>query len=139
MRGLLYSGAFLVVMGALGLVSSPWAVLVLPVAVLIGFAFAAVGMAVTTYMRSWQDFEWVQLATLPMFLMSATFYPLDTYPPGLRGVVEWSPLYQGVALVRALSTGAVDWALLVHVAYLAVLGLLGVAVSARRLERLLLR
>lgn len=139
MRGLLYSGAFLVVMLALGLVSSPWAVLVLPVAVLIGFAFAAAGMAATTYMRSWQDFEWVQLATLPMFLLSATFYPLETYPPGLRVLVEWSPLYQGVALVRALSTGAVDWSLLVHVAYLAVLGLLGVVVSARRLERLLLR
>lgn len=139
MRGLLYSGAFLVVMVGLGLVSSPWAVLVLPVAVLIGFAFAAVGMAATTYMRGWQDFEWVQLATLPMFLLSATFYPLETYPPGLRVVVEWSPLYQGVALVRALSTGAVDWALLVHAAYLGLLGLLGVVVSARRLERLLLR
>ena len=139
MRGLLYSGAFLVVMVALGLVSSPWAVLVLPVAVLIGFAFAAAGMAATTFMRGWQDFEWVQLAVLPMFLMSATFYPLSTYPEPLRAVVEWTPLYQGVVLVRSLTTGAVDPGLLVPAAYLLVLGLIGVAISARRLERLLLR
>ena len=63
-------------------------------------------MAATTYMRSWQDFEWVTLATLPMFLLSATFYPLSTYPPGLQTVVRWTPLYQAVDLVRSLTTGA---------------------------------
>ena len=83
-RGLIYSAGFLAVMLAMGLVSSWWAVLVLPASVLIGFAFAGAGMAATTYMRSWQDFEWIVLTTLPMFLLSATFYPLSTYPPALQ-------------------------------------------------------
>src|SRR5579859_436541 len=76
MRGFLYATVFVGVMAALGDVLSPWAILALPAAVLIGFAFAAVGMAATSYMRSWQDFDFVQLAVLPLFLFSATFYPL---------------------------------------------------------------
>src|SRR5207245_11794889 len=99
--GVVYATAFLVVLAALGLVRSPWAVFALPAASLIGFAFAAVGMAGTSYMRSWQDFEFVQLAILPLFLFSATFYPLSTYPRGLQLVVQATPLYQGVALERA--------------------------------------
>ena len=46
------------------------------------------GLAATTYMRSWQDFDLVSLVTMPLFLFSATFYPLDTYPPALQQVVQ---------------------------------------------------
>ncbi len=138
-RGLIYATAFLVVMLAMGLVLSPWAVLALPAAVLIGFAFAACGMAATTYMRTWLDFEWVQLAVLPMFLFSATFYPLSTYGPALQWVVRVTPLYQGVALLRGLTTGDVGPELVVPVVYLVTMGLIGLSVASRRLERLLLR
>ena len=138
-RGGLYSAMFLAVMLAMGLIRSWWGLLALPAAVLVGFAFAAAGMAATTYMRSWQDFELVSLATLPMFLFSATFYPLSSYPPALQWVVEATPLYHGVALLRGLVTGAVTAGLAVHVAYLLAMGLVGVAVASRRLERLLLR
>ena len=138
MRGSFYSACFLVVMLVMGLIGSWWAVLALPAVVLIGFAFAAVGTAATTYMKSWQDFEYVTLVTLPMFLFSATFYPLSTYPPALQRVVQLSPLYHGAALLRELTTGAVSAASLVHVAFLAALGVVGVLVTGRRLERLLL-
>jgi lipooligosaccharide transport system permease protein len=138
-RGLLYSLAFLVVMVALGLVLSWWALLVPFAALVTGFGFAAAGMASTTYMRTWQDFEWITLATMPMFLLSATFYPLSTYPPGLRGIVRLTPLYQAVDLVRSLTTGAVHPGLLVNVVYLVALGLAGLVVSRRRLAGLLLR
>jgi lipooligosaccharide transport system permease protein len=138
MRGALYGVAFLVVATAMGLVLSWWGLLALPAAVLIGFAFAAVGMAGTAFMRSWQDMEFVTIATLPLFLFSATFYPLSTYPTGLQWIVRVTPLYQGVALLRALTTGTPSWALLGHVAYLLVMGLVGVAIATRRLGRLLL-
>jgi lipooligosaccharide transport system permease protein len=137
-RGFLYASAFIVVMAVLGDVASPWAILALPAAVLIGFGFAAVGMAATSYMRSWQDFDFVQLAVLPLFLFSATFYPLSTYPRWLQIVVQCTPLFHGVALVRGLSVGAVGPGLLLHAAYLAVMGLLGLRVTSRRLARLLL-
>ncbi len=138
LRGGLYSLGFLLVMLAMGLVSSWWAVLVLPAALLIGLAFGAVAMALTTFMRSWQDFELVTLTTLPMFLFSATFFPVTTYPGALRWVVEATPLYRGVVLCRELTTGAVSWDSAVSVVYLVAMGLVGLVVARRRLDSLLL-
>jgi lipooligosaccharide transport system permease protein len=138
-RGGLYACAFMVIMLAMGLVYSAWAVFAVPVALLIGFAFAAAGMAGTTYMRSWQHFEYVWLATLPMFLFSGSFYPLTVYPPALRVVVECTPLYQGVALLRGLTLGVTSPVMLLHALYLAVMGLAGLTLASRRIGRLLLR
>ena len=137
-RSALYAFAFTGVMLVMGLFHSYWAIGVLPAAVLTGFAFAAAGMACTTYMRSWQDFEFVQLAILPMFLFSTTFYPLSVYPRGIQYVVEVTPLYQSVDLLRGLVLGLVSPGLLWHVLYLAVLGLAGLLVAGRRIGRLLL-
>jgi lipooligosaccharide transport system permease protein len=138
-RGALYAGTFLLVMLAMGLVSSPWAILAFPASLLIGFAFGAAGMAATSFMRTWQDFDLVQLVILPLFLFSGTFYPLTTYPEPVRLLVELTPLYHGVDLVRGLTTGALGPGMLVHVAYLVVMGLVGLAITSRRLERLLLK
>jgi lipooligosaccharide transport system permease protein len=138
-RGGLYAVAFMAVMLALGLVHSAWAVADVPVALLIGFGSAAAGMAATTFMRSWQDFEFITLATLPMFLLSATFYPLSVYPRPVQIVVECTPLYQGVALMRGLTLGVVGPGLLWHVAYLALMGLAGLWVASGRISRLLLQ
>jgi lipooligosaccharide transport system permease protein len=138
LRGGTYSLAFLLIMLALGLVHSWCAVLVLPASLLIGLAFGGVGMAVTTYMRSWQDFEWVTLATIPLFLFSATFFPLSAFPAWLQWVVEATPLYRGVVLVRELTTGVVTWESAVSVVYLVAMGLVGLVIVGRRLDKLLL-
>jgi lipooligosaccharide transport system permease protein len=137
-RGALYAAAFLAVMAVMGLVQSWWALAALPAATLIGFAFASIGMAGTAYMLSWQDFGYVTLAIQPLFLFSAVFYPLTTYPSALRTIIELTPLYQGVALMRSLVLGGVGPAALVHICYLLVLGAIGIAVTRRRLGRLLL-
>ena len=139
LRGASYSAAFLAIMAILGLVESWWALLALPAAILIGFAFAAAGLAATTFLRGWQDFEFVQLAVLPLFLFSTTFYPLSVYPRPLQVVVECTPLYHGIELVRRLVTGEVGWSLLGHATYLMVMGLIGLAIGARRLAGLLLK
>ena len=138
-RGALYAGTFLLVMLAMGLVRSPWAILAFPASLLIGFAFGAAGMAATSFMRTWQDFDLVQLVILPLFLFSGTFYPVTTYPEPIRLLVELTPLYHGVDLIRGLTTGALGPGMLVHVAYLTVMGLVGLAITSRRLERLLLK
>jgi lipooligosaccharide transport system permease protein len=137
-RSTLYAVAFITVILAMGLVRSPWAVLALPAAVLTGFAFAAAGMAASTFMRSWQDFEYVTLVSLPMFLFSTTFYPLSVYPRGLQIVIECTPLYQAVTLLRGLTLGGAGLALLVPVGYLAVMGLTGLVIAGRRVGSLLL-
>jgi lipooligosaccharide transport system permease protein len=138
-RATLYAIGFVVVIAVLGLVRSPWVMLAVPSATLLAFAFAAVGMAATTFMRSWQDFDLIQLVVLPLFLFSGTFYPISAYPEPFQLIVQLTPLYQGVDLIRALLTGAVDAGILWHVAYLTALGLLGLAVVGRRLDRLLLK
>jgi lipooligosaccharide transport system permease protein len=137
-RGGLYAIGFMAVMVLLGLIVSPWVVLAFPAAILVGFAFGAVGMAATSFMKTWQDFDLIQLVILPLFLFSATFYPIETYPEPLRQIVQLTPLYQGVALIRSLTVGAISPVLLVHVAYLSVMGIVGLAVVSRRLDRLLL-
>ena len=93
-----------------------------PGAVLIGFGFAGVGLAATTFMRSFVDFDYVNMAMIPLFLFSATFFPLCRYPAGLQAVVRVTPLYQGVVLERSLVLGDLHWTLLLNVAYLVVMG-----------------
>lgn len=138
-RGGLYAIAFMGVMLGMGLVHSAWAVADVPVALLIGFGSAAAGMTATTFMRSWQHFEYIMLATLPMFLFSATFYPLSVYPRPIQVAVECTPLYQGVALMRGLTLGVVGPGLLWHAVYLALMGLAGLQIAGARIGRLLLR
>ncbi len=138
LRGGTYSAAFLVVMWAMGLVHSWWALLAVPAALLIGAAFGAACMALTTYMRSWQDFDYVTLGQLPLFLFSATFFPLSAFPGWLAAIVEATPLYRGVVLVRELTTGSLSWASGVSVVYLLAMTALGLLVVGRRLDRLLL-
>ncbi len=139
LRGALYAGAFVVVMAVLGLTSSWWTILAPVAAVVIGYAFAGAGMALTTWMRTWQDFDFITLAVLPMFLFSATFFPLDRYPDQAQWLVQLTPLYHGVVLCRGLTTGAIGLEMLVAVGYLAVMGTIGLAVASRRLGALLLR
>lgn len=136
-RGGLYAGAFLIVALAMGLLQSWWAILALPAALLIGVAFGAVGFATTTFLKSWQDFDLVTLVTMPLFLFSATFYPLEVYPPALQLITQVSPLYHGVEIIRALTLGTVTTTIFAHIAFLIVMTLVGLAITARRLERLL--
>jgi lipooligosaccharide transport system permease protein len=94
---------------------------------------------VTTYLKSWQDFDLITMALLPLFLFSATFYPIEVYPAALRPVVALSPLTHGVELVRSLMLGAIRPALLGHAAVFLVLGTVGLRVASRRFEAMLRR
>ena len=138
-RGLMYAIGFLVVMLVLGLVLSPTGILAIPGALLIGLAAASVGMAACTFMRKWQDFDMVNVVAIPMFLFSGTFFPISVYPEWLRVIVEFTPLYRGVHMLRAFTTGHIDEMVLVDIAYLSIMGMVGVAITARRLRILLLK
>jgi len=138
LRGLIYSASFLLCLVVLGMAGSWWVLAALPACLLIGLAFAAVGMALTTYMRSWADFDWVPTVMLPLFLFSATFYPLSSYGD-FGWIVQVSPLYHGAALVRGASLGIASWGMFVHVAVLVAMAVVGLSVAARRVETLLLK
>ncbi|MFL6161694.1 MAG: ABC transporter permease [Jatrophihabitantaceae bacterium] len=137
-RGGLYSVGFVLVMLAMQLVLSAWALLLIPAALVVGFGFAAVGMAATTYFRSWQDLQLVTLVTLPMFLFSGTFYGLSSYPGWLRIVVECLPLNHAVVLMRSLAVGDIHAGLLWHLGYFVAMAAIGLWITTRRLGTLLL-
>ncbi|MGI9666119.1 MAG: ABC transporter permease [Acidimicrobiia bacterium] len=136
-RGAVYSLAFLVVMAVMGLIESPLGILAFPATILIGFAFGAIATAGTTWMRTWQDLDLVTFITLPLFLFSATFYPLDVYPPVMQVIAWFSPLYHGVQLVRGLTLGVLHWTMIINIAYLLAIGLVGSVITSRRIGMLL--
>jgi lipooligosaccharide transport system permease protein len=138
-RGFLYAVSFLVVAAALRLIDSAWGLLALPGAVLIGFAFAGMGVAAITYFRTWQDFEFLGLVQLPMFLFSATFFPISTYPDWIQWIVRFSPLYHAIRMERAFNLGLIGWGQALDIGYLLGLGLLGVYIAQRRVGKLLLK
>jgi lipooligosaccharide transport system permease protein len=137
-RGVIYAAAFLSVMALLGLVTSFWGLLAVLAAALIGFAFAGLGCLVTTFMRGWHDFDLVQLLLLPLFLFSATFYPISVYPPPLQVVVQLSPLTRSVDLLRSLTTGTLGPGIGIDIVFLLAIGIAGLLVSSRRMGRRLL-
>lgn len=138
-RGALYATAFEIVMLCMGLLHSVWALLAVPAAILVALGFAAIGMAITTFLKTFQHLDWVTTAMTPMFLFSTTFYPLGVYPRGVQIVVECLPLFHGIELIRGLTLGAVGLGMLGHAAYFVAMAVIGILITARRLEKLLLQ
>jgi lipooligosaccharide transport system permease protein len=138
LRGGVYAVGFLIVMQAMGLVLSPLAILAIPAVLLIAAGFASIGMAFTSYMKTFQQMDWLPMVMLPMFLFSATFYPITVYPEGIQIMIQSFPLWHGVELIRMLTTGVVTPVIGVHIAYYVVMLAVGVVVVSRRLRKLFL-
>ncbi len=138
LRGGVYGIAFLLVMQALGLNLSWTALLALPALLVIAFGFASIGMGVTSYLKTFQQMDVIGLVLLPMFLLSATFFPLSVYPEPVQWFIMALPLWHGVELVRGLTTGILSFGMLGHVAYFLGMIALGLVFTTRRLRALFL-
>jgi lipooligosaccharide transport system permease protein len=139
LRGLSYSIGFMAIVAPLGLIPSMWGILAIPAAVLIAFGFASFGMAVTSYMKSYQQLEVVNVVLLPMFLFSGSFYPLDVFPEWLQTIIRIFPLAHAIDLVRGLTLGNISWALAGHAMYFVVMIIIGLFFTTRRLNALFMR
>ncbi|GIE76281.1 nodulation protein J [Actinoplanes philippinensis] len=139
LRGSLYSAAFLVIMVAMDLTTPLRALAAFPASVLVGFAFGALGMTVSTLIRGWQDFDMISAGMFVLFLFSGTFIPATAYPDVLRWIVEVTPLYRSVDLIRGISLGSLGFVQLLDVLYLLAMLVGGLFVAGRRMERLLCR
>jgi len=139
-RGSIYSVGFLIVMFALGLILSPWALLALPAAMLTAGAFSAGAMVLMSFAKRIQAFDKIlNLVVIPLFLFSGTFFPVSLYPAPIQPIVKLSPLYHGSTLLRGLTTGVVRPGILLHVVYLVAMFVLASAVAMHRLERKLIK
>ncbi|MEY3561497.1 MAG: hypothetical protein RL068_649 [Actinomycetota bacterium] len=139
LRGAAYSIGFMAIVAPLGLVTNAWGLLAIPAATLIAFGFASLGMAITSYMRNFQQMNWVNFFLLPMFLFSGTFFPVSVYPEWIQLIVKALPLWQGVDLVRSLMLGVVDWSVFGHILYFVVMIAAGLTFTTVRLKALFMR
>ncbi|MFL0565630.1 ABC transporter permease [Microbacterium sp. 179-I 1D1 NHS] len=138
LRGLLYATGFMIVMQVLGLNLAWTAILAIPAVLLIAFGFASLGMAITSYMKTFQHMDWINFVLLPMFLFSATFYPITVYPGWVQSIVMALPLWHGVELIRGLTTGILSVGMLWHVLYYVVMIAVGLVFTTKRLRALFL-
>ncbi|MBU4464951.1 MAG: ABC transporter permease [Actinobacteria bacterium] len=138
LRGLLYATGFLIIMQFAGLNLAWTALLAIPAVLLIAFGFASIGMAVTSYMKAFQQMDLLNFVLLPMFLFSATFFPITVYPDWVQAIVRALPLWHGVELIRGLTTGALSWDMLWHVLYYVVMIAVGLVFTTKRLRALFL-
>jgi lipooligosaccharide transport system permease protein len=139
LRGLLYATGFTAVMGLMGLITTPWALLMIPASVLIAFGFASFGMGITSFMKTFQQMDWVNFIMLPMFLFSATFYPLSVYPEYIQWLIQAMPLWHGVELLRQISAASFTPATAIHIGYYLVMIVLGLMLTTARLRSLFLK
>ena len=125
-RALATGVVYTIVIGAFGALQSWWSLTLPLIGGLITLAFAAPFVAYAASVQSDASFVAIyRFAIVPMFLFSATFYPVNAYPGYLRPVVQFVPLYHGVALARSAAFG--EWPLLPTLGHLTVLLALAVA------------
>ncbi len=139
LRGVAYSLGFMAIVFPIGLVTNAWGLLAIPAATLVAFGFASLGMAITSYLKSFQQMNWVTFFLLPMFLFSGTFFPVSVYPQWIQTIVQALPLWQGVELIRSLMLGNISASLWSHVIYFAVMIVLGLWFTTVRLKALFMR
>ena len=101
--------------------------------------FKAVGMGITSYLKHRQQMQYIQLVMLPMFLFSGTFFPLTIYPEPVQWLIQALPLWQAIELIRGLTLGIMNIAMLGHVLYFLVMIVGGLYFTTRRLTALFLR
>jgi lipooligosaccharide transport system permease protein len=139
----LISTVFTFVMVLFGVAASPEIVLAIPAAVLTGMAFAAPIGAFSATQKTPERFATIfRFIITPMFLLSGTFYPIETLPPVAQVVAWLTPLYHGVALTRGLALGIAGEqpiAMLVHFVVLLVIAVVGVFLMVRAVERRMIR
>ncbi|MFV2062177.1 MAG: ABC transporter permease [Chloroflexota bacterium] len=113
------------------------AVAMLPVAVLVGLAFAAPIQAFAAAQKTDAPFASLfRFVILPMFIFSGTFFPVSQLPDVLQLVAYLTPLWHGVALVRAIALDTVDPALAaLNIAVLLASTAVGLLVSYRTFRR----
>lgn len=138
-RGLIYAIGFMIIVAALGYITAWSSLLMVPCAMLIALGFAAIGMSVTSYLSHFQQMDLVSFVMLPMFLFSATLFPITIYPAAIQWLVMAMPLWHGVELMRHLAIGYLDSATWIHLGYFVVMSVVGISFATRRLRNLFLR
>lgn len=135
-RLVLTATVFLVVLVLFGVARSPWGLLALPAAVLVGMAHSTPLFAYSAWLERETGFMLLyRLGVVPMFLFSGAFFPVSQLPTALEAIARVTPLYHGVELVRGLVLGTPGLDDVGHTAYLVGWLLVGLWLADRQLAR----
>lgn len=139
-KAVLYGAVILLVVTVLGLVTSPWALLVPLILALSGMLFAAVSLTWTGLVPNIDSFNYFfSLIVTPLFLFSGVFFPLSGMPAIVQQIAWFSPLYHLVNLTRGLVMGHPVTSLAGDLAWLVVATLLVLPVPIHLLRRLVIK
>ncbi|HCI14047.1 MAG: nodulation protein NodJ [Gallionellales bacterium GWA2_60_142] len=129
-KSLLSGIAVLAVIWALGLSHSPLTLWLIPLALLVGLCFAAIGLIVTALAPGYDFFMYYfTLAITPMVLLCGVFFPVDQLPAALQGVSSVLPLTHAIDLARPLLNDTVPANWLLHAGVLLGYAMAGFYVS----------
>lgn len=139
-KGLAAGICILAIVSAAGHASFPLALLTIPVVVLVGLAFAALGLSVNALASGYDFFSYyMTLLLTPMMMLSGVFFPVDRLPAPVQAVSQALPLYNGVELVRPLLGGELPARAGTHLAVLAAYALAGLYLATVLTRRRLLK
>ncbi|NPV73783.1 MAG: ABC transporter permease [Pelotomaculum sp.] len=139
-KAVLYGTVILLVVASVGLVSSPWALLVPPLMAISGLLFAAISMTWTGLVPNIDSFNYFfSLIMTPLFLFSGVFFPLTGMPGYVQKMAWISPLYHVVNLTRGLVTGNLSPALLGDFLWILISTVLLIPVPVILLRRLVIK
>lgn len=138
-KSLLSGTAILLVAIALGLSQSWTMLLIVPLAFLIGLAFAGMGLVMTALAKSYDFFTyWFTLVLTPQMLLCGVFFPISGLPAWVQAIASALPLTHAIAIGRPLFLGHWPQDGLLHAAVLAAWGIAGFAIALRMFRKRLL-
>jgi lipooligosaccharide transport system permease protein len=139
-KSLLSGCAVLLVATVMGLTGSWLALAIIPVILLTGLAFAALGLIMTAVSPSYDFFMYYfTLVITPMMLLCGVFFPLSQLPQALQAAAQALPLTHAVALSRPLLNGAWPAQAWLHVLVLAAYGAVALGVARHLLKKRILQ
>lgn len=138
-KSLINSFIILTVIAAFGLVSSAFALLILPLALLGGLLFASISMCFTAIVPNIDSFNYYFFVLMtPMFLFCGTFFPLSALPGAVQLVAYFLPLTHVVIITRGLTLGNITFLALANLAWIAVVCAVFFVISIKLMKRRLI-
>lgn len=129
-----------VVVSAFGLIHYPSGLLLVPLALLGGLAFGAVGMFFTAITKHIDLFNLpFFLFITPMFLFSGTFFPIENLPQWAQTVALTLPLTHLAGATRSVCLDRIDGTIFSQIAYLAVFSLVFFPIALYMMRRRLIK
>jgi len=105
-KSLMSGLAVLLVIWILGLSHTLLSLWTIPLALLLGLCFAAIGLIMTALAPSYDFFMYYfTLVITPMMMLSGVFFPVSQLPAALQSVSALLPLTHAIDLVRPLLNG----------------------------------